>query len=74
MLTPAREETEDVETESVTKGETTPEKKEESKGMVVYCMDISGSMSASVRLPELQGNVTGGFRFTLVHPSTCPSI
>ncbi|XP_052769779.1 circularly permutated Ras protein 1-like [Mya arenaria] len=40
--------------EEVATGETTPEKKEESKGMVVYCMDISGSMSSMVRLPELQ--------------------
>ncbi|XP_053394854.1 circularly permutated Ras protein 1-like isoform X4 [Mercenaria mercenaria] len=54
VLTPARQETEEGEAEGATKGETTPEKKEESKGMVVYCMDISGSMSCTVRLPELQ--------------------
>ncbi|XP_053377820.1 circularly permutated Ras protein 1-like isoform X2 [Mercenaria mercenaria] len=54
VLTPARQETEEEEAEGATKEETTPEKKEESKGMVVYCMDISGSMSSTVRLPELQ--------------------
>ncbi|KAL4238999.1 hypothetical protein ACF0H5_003703 [Mactra antiquata] len=54
VLTPAREETDEQVEEGASKDETTPEKKEESKGMVVYCMDISGSMSCNVRLPELQ--------------------
>ncbi|KAH3859158.1 circularly permutated Ras protein 1-like [Dreissena polymorpha] len=52
VLSPARVEVEGG--EEGAKGETTPEKKEESKGMVVYCMDISGSMSAVVQLPTLQ--------------------
>ncbi|XP_060554043.1 circularly permutated Ras protein 1-like [Ruditapes philippinarum] len=54
VLTPARQESEEAEAEGAMEGETTPEKKEESKGMVVYCMDISGSMASSVRLSELQ--------------------
>jgi Mg-chelatase subunit ChlD len=55
VLTPARQESEEAGAEGAAEGETTPEKKEESKGMVVYCMDISGSMASNVRLPELQG-------------------
>ncbi|XP_052769776.1 circularly permutated Ras protein 1-like isoform X2 [Mya arenaria] len=53
VLVPAREEGDSPAEEAAT-GETNPEKKAESKGMVVYCMDISGSMSCMVRLPELQ--------------------
>lgn len=55
VLIPAQPENTTQEGEEAAKGETTPEKKAESKGMVVYCMDISGSMSCMVRLPELQG-------------------
>ena len=54
VLVPAREESDETE-EAMDTGETSPEKKEESKGIVVYCMDISGSMSTSLRLPDLQG-------------------
>ena len=54
VLVPARPEAESENAEQVATGETTPEKKE-SKGMVVYCMDISGSMGCTVRMPELQG-------------------
>ena len=28
----------------------------ESKGSIVYCIDVSGSMSVSTAVPELQGN------------------
>ena len=51
VLVPARPEGENAEQATE---EAVPEKKE-SKGMVVYCMDISGSMGCLVRLPELQG-------------------
>ena len=53
VLIPARPEADSENAEQAT-GEAIPEKKE-SKGMVVYCMDISGSMGCTVRLPELQG-------------------
>lgn len=55
VLVPAKETKEEVveEAEETAKGEATSEK-EESKGIVVYCMDISGSMDTTVRLPDLQ--------------------
>lgn len=54
VLVPARPQAEAENAEQTAAGETTPEKKE-SKGMIVYCMDISGSMNCTVRMPELQG-------------------
>ena len=56
VLVPARPEAEAENSEQTAQGETTPENKE-SKGMIVYCMDISGSMSCEVRMPELQGMI-----------------
>jgi len=56
VLIPARKEEDTKEAaEGDTEKELTPEKKEESKGMVVYCIDISGSMNCNVKLPDLQG-------------------
>lgn len=55
VLIPARTEEATEAAEGETKPELTVEKKEESKGTVVYCIDISGSMSCVVHLPELQG-------------------
>jgi len=48
MLVPPREETNDGAEEDA--NENTPE----TKGMVVYCIDISRSMGSVVRLPEIQ--------------------
>jgi len=48
MLVPSREETNG----GADTGEA--EKKPETKGMVVYCIDISGSMKETVRLPDIQ--------------------
>ena len=66
VLVPAKPESEAAESEDAKTGETTPEKKEESKGMVVYCMDISGSMACTLRLPELQGTIIKHIAFTTV--------
>jgi len=54
MLVPPREETND----GAEKEEAAPEKKPEPKGMVVYCIDISGSMNTTVRLPDIQCKIT----------------
>ncbi|KAL4239000.1 hypothetical protein ACF0H5_003704 [Mactra antiquata] len=54
VLIPAREESDKQVEEGASKDETIHVKKEESKGMVVYCMDISISMDCVVGLPDLQ--------------------
>jgi len=40
-----------------------PEQKpdDQHKGTVIYCIDISGSMSLTEKVPELQGNITVNF-------------
>lgn len=41
-----------------------PEKKE-SKGMIVYCMDISSSVGINMRLPQLQGSYESFYHFNV---------
>jgi hypothetical protein len=51
VLIPAEESIENEEKE-----ENAPKTEDEDKGITVYCMDISGSMSRSLVLPGIQGN------------------
>ena len=55
VLVPARPETDAENTEQEASVDQAVPKKKESKGMIVYCMDVSSSMGMTVTLPELQG-------------------
>ena len=69
VLISAQQESNDTdETVDAEKGETSLKKKE-SKGVVVYCMDISGSMDCMINLPQLQGGCICDLLFKLIWAS-----
>ena len=55
VLVPARPDAETENTEQEASVEKAVPVKKESKGVVVYCMDVSISMEMIVNLPQLQG-------------------
>ena len=61
VLIPAEDHMEPIEeedTEGATKGASNVVKEDENNGIIVYCMDVSASMSMEVSLPDIQGNIS----------------